>query len=197
VVAGESNKWETSNFYGEIFQKAIKAAPTPGKDDAYYQLEFIKNACDVAKLDLTDFFEQAGLLLPIDLWVDDYTCAQMTITEEQIATVRNYATKYKKPNTSVLHYITANSVDIFKYQEKIKGKTSKGFSVEDGKVTIDNDQWQGAVAFETYQGDELIKIAFRGAGSLDNSQTIVHTPEGSTVVKAVGWNGKRKNVISL
>ena len=197
VVAGESNKWETSNFYGEIFQKAIKAAPTPGKDDSYYQLEFIKNACDVAKLDLTDFFEQAGLLLPIDLWVDDYTCAQMTITEEQIAAVKNYASKYKKPSTSVLKYITANSVDIFKNQNKLKGKTGKGFSMEDGKVIIDNDKWQGAVAFETYQGDKLIKIAFRGAGSPDNSQTIVHTPEGSTTVKAVSWNGKRKNVTSL
>jgi len=197
VVAGESNKWETSNFYGEIFQKAIKAAPTPGKDDAYYQLEFIKNACDVAKLDLTDFFEQAGLLLPIDLWVDDYTCAQMTITEEQIAAVKNYASKYKKPSTSVLKYSTANSVDIFKNQNKLKGKTGKGFSMEDGKIIIDNDKWQGAVAFETYQGDKLIKIAFRGAASPDNSQTIVHTPEGSTTVKAVSWNGKRKNVTSL
>lgn len=197
VVAGESNHWENKNFYGEIFQKAMKAAPTPDKDDAYYQLEFIKNASDVAKLDLTDFFEQAGLLLPIDLWVDDYTCAQMTITEDQIASVKKYASKYKKPNTSVLHYITANSVDIYKNQEKLKGKSRKGFSLKDSKVIIDNDQWQGAVAFETYQGDKLIKIAFRGAGSLDNSKTIVHTPEGATTVKAVGWNGKRKNVISL
>ncbi len=69
--------------------------------------------------------------------------------------------------------------------------------MEDGKIIIDNDKWQGAVAFETYQGDKLIKIAFRGAASPDNSQTIVHTPEGSTTVKAVSWNGKRKNVTSL
>lgn len=194
AVAGEGNNWENKDFYSQIYTKAIDAPHEKGKTDAYYQLNFIKNACDAAQLDLTDFFEHSGLLKPIDLLVDDYTVAQMTITEEDITAVKTYASKYPKPSTPVLHYLTANSVNIFKNKAELEGETGKGFHREDGKITIDNAQWKNAVAFETYAGEKLIKVAFRGAGSMSVETTIVHTPENATSVKAVGWDGKRIEV---
>ena len=61
-------------------------------------------------------------------------------------------------------------------------------------MTIDHAVWKNVVAFETYQGDELVKIAFGGAGSNDNKTTLVRYPEHSTRVEAVAWDGKRQLV---
>ncbi len=195
AVAGKGNDWGNPDFYGDIFIKAIDEPVVKDRPDSYYQLTFMKRACDAAKLDLTDFFEQACMLYPIDLWVDDYTCAQMTITENDIKEVKRYASKYKKPATPVLHYITANSVDVYGKKLPLGGITGKGFSREENKLIVDNAVWQNAVAFETYIGDKLVKVAFMGAGSDDVKTTTVHTPEGTTSVKAVGWDGARKEVL--
>src|SRR5699024_12675134 len=127
AVAGEGNKWGNKDFYSQVYTKAIDTPIAKDKKDAYYQLNFIKNACDAAKLDLTDFFEYSGLLRTIHLLVDDYSVAQMTISEEDIVEVKKYAAKYPKPTTPVLHYLTANNVDIYKNKGEVNGKTNKGF----------------------------------------------------------------------
>lgn len=196
VVAGKGNPWGNTDFYGDIFMKAIDDPVWRGRQDSYYQLAFIKRACDAAKLDLTDFFEQSRMLYPIDLWVDDYTCAQMTITEEDIKEVKAYASKYKKPETPVLHYITANSVNVYRDRLPLEGDSGSGFTKGDKQIVIiDNSMWKNAVAFETYAGDKLVKVTFVGAGADDAKTTIVHTPDGTTSVKAVGWDGTRKEVM--
>ena len=192
---GEGHGWGNPEFYGDVFIRAIDDTVTNAEQDSYYQLEFIKNACDVSKLDLTDFFSHSGILAPIDLIVDDYTVGRMKITEQDIQEVKSYASKYPKPNTPVLHYLTANSVDIYHGQLPLSGTQGTGIVQEDGKLIVDNTVWQNAVAFETYIGDQMVKIAFRGAGSNDVTSTIVHTPEGTTTVKAVGWDGKRMDVL--
>ena len=195
AVAGEGNSWGNPDFYGDVFAKAIDEPIVKERPDSYYQLTFIKNACDASGLDLTDFFEQSRMLYPIDLWVDDYTCAQMTITEENIREVKQYASKYPKPSTPVLHYITANSVEAYKHCLSLEGVRGSGFTRQEGRLLIDNNSWKNAVAFETYAGDRMVKVAFTGAGSEDAGTTIVHLPEGTTAVKAVGWDGTRKEVL--
>lgn len=195
AIAGEGNDWENKNFYGQIYTEAINAAAPSAAEDSFYQLQFIKNACDASKLDLTDFFEHSGLLIPIDLWVDDYTCAQMTITPDDIQAVKRYASQYPKPSTPVLHYITANSIDIYKHKLPLKGHKGAGFKKQDDTLIIDNSKWENVVAFETYIGQNLVKIAFRGAGSEDLQTTTVHIPEGTTTVKAVGWDGASIEII--
>ncbi|MDL2223424.1 M60 family metallopeptidase [Bacteroidales bacterium OttesenSCG-928-M11] len=193
-LAGKGNSWYCPDFYADIFIKAMDKQNLP-EDSAEAQLEFIKQACDASKTDLTDFFTYSGMLRPINKWVDDYTCAQMTITEDDIKEVKKYASKYKKPSTPVLHYITANSIDCYKNKLAVKGNLNEGITTnEDGSLTIDHRVWQNAVAFETYQGDKLIKIAFVGAGSKDNKTTLVRFPNEATHVEAVEWNGKRYRV---
>ncbi len=195
AVAGEGQGWGNADFYGDVFIKAIDNPVTKAEQHSYYQLEFIKNACDVSKLDLTDFFEHSGMLAPIDLIVDDYTVGRMKITTEDIQQIKLYASKYPKPNTPVLHYLTANSVDIYKNQEAVSGIKNTGFERLENKIIINHELWKNAVAFETYIGDKLAKIAFCGAGSTEVKTTTVHTPEGTTSVKAVGWDGKRIDVL--
>ena len=195
--AGKGHAWGNKDFYADIFIKAIDNPTTDAEQDSYYQLEFVKNACDVSKLDLTDFFEYSGILAPIDLIVDDYTVGRMKITEEDISQVKNYAAKYPKPSTPVLHYLTANSVKSYEKQLSVTGTTGQGFEKQLNTLIIQHDQWKNAVAFETYAGNKLIKIAFNGLGSEDAKTTIVQIPEGSTSVKAVGWDGTRLDVINL
>ncbi|NGM62523.1 PRTRC system protein C [Sphingobacterium sp. SGG-5] len=195
AVAGEGNEWGNRDFYGDIFIKAIDNPVIKAEQNSYYQLEFVKNACDVAQLDLTDFFAYSGILAPIDLIVDDYTVGRMKITADDIRQVKSYASKYPKPSTPVLHYLTANSVDIYKNQATISGTKDIGFEKQGDKIIVDNSMWKNAVAFETYAGDRLIKVAFRGAGSADVKTTTVRTPRGTTAVKAVGWDGKRIDVL--
>lgn len=195
VVAGAGNSWGQKDFYADIFNKAAQQRDAGDAGDKFYQLEFVKNACDAARLDLTDFFEKSGILAPIDYIVDDYTVGRMRITEADIREVKQYASKFPKPSTPVLHYITANSTDIYKNKLPMEGNTGKGFTKEGEKIVVDNSQWQHAVAFETWSGDTLVKVAFRGAGSPDASKTIVHIPAGTTAVQAIGWDGKKINVI--
>ena len=193
AVAGEGNTWHQPDFYADIYIKAIDNEAQP-KQDAEAQIAFMKNACDAAQTDLTDFFEISGMLRPIDLWVDDYTCAQMTITEQDITAVKQYAAKYKKPETPVLHYITANTVDYYKNKSALEGVTSAGFIFKDDEMIVNHHIWKNVVAFETYIKDELVKISFGGAGSTANDFTRVRMPEGTTTVEAVGWDGERKVV---
>lgn len=213
AVAGKGNQWYNPDFYGDIYIQAIDDTVTKDKEDSYYQLAFVKRACDVAKLDLTDFFVQSRMLHPVDLWVDDYTCAQMTITPADIEAIKQYASKYPKPTTPVLHYLTANSVEQYRKQLPLSGKRGKGYTlckgegakkVVDGNINatikgdyllVDNSTWKNAVAFETYANDKLVKVAFVGAGSNDLASTVVHLPEGYTTVKAVGFDGTRLAVI--
>ena len=105
-VAGKGNP----DFYPDIFYKAIKM-DTRGKKDGELQLAFMKNACDAARQDLTDFFRKTGMLKPIDQELDDYTCARMTITEADCKNLIAYARKYKKPESPVIYYISVNSAE--------------------------------------------------------------------------------------
>lgn len=196
-VAGVGNTWYHPDFYADIFNIAAEKEELP-QSDAEAQLAFVKTACDVTKTDLTDFFTFSGWLLPINKWVDDYTCAQMVITEKDIQEVKAYASQYKKPSTPVLHYITANSIDTYKNKLSVKGKPNEGITKnEDGSYTIDHSVWQNVVAFETYQDEKMVKVAFVGAASNDNKSTLVRFLQGSTRIDAVEWTGKRYNVYKL
>lgn len=196
AVVGESKKWGNKDFYADIFMKAINDPVKNAEKNSYYQLKFIKNACDAARLDLTDFFEQSRILAPIDLMIDDYTPGHMKITEADIRDAKTYASKYPKPTTPVIHYLTANTVDIYRKQQSVRGIKNSGFEKQTGKIVIDNAMWENAVAFETYAGERLVKVAFRGAGSVEDIKTtVVHTPEGYTRVVAIGWDGQRVDVI--
>ncbi len=193
ALAGEGNSWYHPDFYADIFIKAIQKDGKPA-NDAEAQLHFIRTACDVTQTDLTDFFTYSGMLLPIDKWVDDYTCAQMTITESDIAAVKQYASKYKKQETPAMHYITANSIDYYKNKLPVAGKFNEGIELKDKYLIVDHHIWKNVVAFETYENNQLVKIAFAGAGSNDNQSTLVRYPDNATRVEAVAWDGKRSLV---
>jgi hypothetical protein len=52
--------------------------------DGRHQLNFVRVACDIAQLNLTDFFTYWGFLTPINKTVSDYGSSAFIVTQAQI-----------------------------------------------------------------------------------------------------------------
>uniref|UniRef100_S0DFS6 Carbohydrate binding module family 32 protein n=1 Tax=termite gut metagenome TaxID=433724 RepID=S0DFS6_9ZZZZ len=105
------------DFYKDVYE-AVRVNPDPATDGDC-QMEFVKIACDAAKLDLTEFFEAWGFLTPISIEIDDYGKGTLTITQAMVdATKASIAAKgYPKPAHTVQD-ITDSNVDSFKPQAR-------------------------------------------------------------------------------
>lgn len=107
-----------SNFYKDIYE-AVRVQPdvdTSVITEGYYQLNFIKLACESAKLDLTEFFEAWGFLTPIDITMDDYGTDKFTITQAQIDALKAEiaAKNYAKPQHSNIYDIRDDNLNNFR-----------------------------------------------------------------------------------
>ncbi len=88
---------DEEDFYKDLYEK-IRLNPNPATNGAC-QMEFVKAACDVAQLDLTDFFGAWGFLLPIDIVIDDYGPGQFLVTQAMVDDTKAYIAgkNYPKP----------------------------------------------------------------------------------------------------
>lgn len=186
AVAGKGNK----DLYPDLFKQA-RDNKEENKSNGELQLNFMKNVCDATKQDLTDFFVTAGMLKPIDKDMDDYSRAQLTITEADCKKLINYAKKYKKPASPVIYYISGNSVQAYKNSLPVSGTAEKGISIEGDNIIVDHAEWKNVAAFETYKDKDLIFVVIAGTGSPDNSSSLVPYSQGATRIEAVSWDGKR------
>jgi hypothetical protein len=88
------------DFYADVME-AMRRRPDAGRgnDSIKNQFEFVRICCDVAKLDLTDFFEKWGFFWVGELEVRDYRTYRFTITQKMVDDTKAYivAKKYKKP----------------------------------------------------------------------------------------------------
>jgi hypothetical protein len=102
-----------TDFYKDIFEK-IRVSPDPATGGEC-QLNFVKLACETAKLDLTDFFRAWGFLTPVDKVVNDYGAGQFTVTQEQIDALLQEIEKMRlpKPKHDNIHLI--NDVNICEF----------------------------------------------------------------------------------
>ena len=154
---------------------------------------------------LDGFFEKAGMLKEVDLQVNDYgNKAKLVITAADVETMKTHASQYPKPATTVLNYISGNSVEMFRDKLTVTGTLNKGVtnSIIDDKEnknfrTVSVDVWKNAVAYETYAGNQLTKAAICGTGFGYGGSTIVSYPQGSTCIKAVAWDGTRTLVYDI
>ncbi len=186
-VAGEGNSWYKPYFWADIFEK-VRNTDESNLTHGEFQINFMKNACDAVEQDLSDFFIKIGMLKEVDKMFDDYSSAQKTITQAMVDDVVNYAKQYPKPETDMIHYLSANCVDAYKNKQSISGEFNTGITGTTTKQ-ISHSDWQNVAVFETYKGDELTKITMVGTGSSTNTSTIVSYPSGSTRIEAVGYDG--------
>lgn len=186
-----------SDFYPQIFHEARKTDGSElGNGEA--QMLFIKRACDAAKLNLTEFFVKVGMLSPINRIMEDYASAYVTITDDMCREVMEYISQYPAPDSSVIYYITANTVDIYRDKSNIipPAEDAPRPEIRDGRLEIAAHEWQNAVAFEAYKDGKLVRISLRGLNHKDGKATTVVCPEGTDTVKAVQWDGKRYTVLT-
>ena len=82
--------------------EAMRLRPDAGTGDESVrnQFEFVKICCDVAQLDLTDFFEQWGFFWTGSLTVKDYRTYNYEITQAMVDETKAYvaAKGYEKPS---------------------------------------------------------------------------------------------------
>ncbi len=92
------------DFYADVMEE-MRRRPDAGRGDnsILNQFEFIKICGDVARLDLTDFFERWGFFWVGNLEVNDYRKYNFTITQEMVDDVRSYLARknYAKPSVDI------------------------------------------------------------------------------------------------
>ena len=88
------------DFYADVMEQ-MRLRPDAGRgdDSILNQFEFVKICCDVAKLDLTDFFDKWGFFRVGEITVNDYRKYHYTITQQMVDDTKSYIAnkKYKKP----------------------------------------------------------------------------------------------------
>lgn len=181
---------DKKDFYADIHHLARQdAADAPhGK----LRVQFFTRACDVTGWDLSEFFVKVGILAPMNRYVEDYQSHMVTITPEMCRQAIAHARQYPKPDTSVIYYINANNVHI--YRDRLSVQPTPDYKPEfrKGMVTIPSTVWQNAVAYEAYdEAGNLLRIALRGLNHEDNATTDLICPLGTTAIKAVQWDGTR------
>lgn len=177
-------------FYARIFEECRNTDESK-MSHGEMRVNFMRRACDSAKLNLTEYYVQTGMLAPMNRKVEDYSSQWVVITEEMCKELLDYAEKYPSPDSSVIYYITSYSVDVYRDKLDIKPSAGYKFDVQGKKAIVPADKWENAVAFEVYKDKELIRVNLRGLDTEDFKSTVVHLPEGYTTVVAVQWDGKR------
>ena len=171
------------------------------------QMNFMKLACDSARINLLPFFEKAGMLKPINVFIEDYSPGWIKISQEMIDELKAHVAKQGYPDfTDEINYITGHNYKT--YRDRIKLEVPRqmgtGCTYANGKVTVQHSAVKNAVAFETYNSkDSLIRITMYGLGSNDeHSFTQVLYPAGTTeteddaaaYIVAVGYDGTREKI---
>ncbi|MBO5676162.1 MAG: M60 family metallopeptidase [Bacteroidaceae bacterium] len=169
------------------------------------QINWMKLACDSAKIDLLPFFEKAGMLKPINAYIEDYGAGWNKINQTMIDNLKKHvASKGYPAFTEEINYINGHNYHIYRDNLKLSVPSTlgTGCTYSNGKVKVLHSQVKNAVAFETYnKAGELIRISMYGLGSNDaHDHTYVLYPGSSeeskaaSYIMAVGYDGTRQKI---
>ena len=100
------------DFYPDLYHIMRTSNDIP-EDHGARQINFVKVCCDVAKEDLTDFFEKWGFLVVCDEVIDDYGDKRLIVTEEMVNAVKEHASQYPKPSKQNLWFISNYNLQKF------------------------------------------------------------------------------------
>ena len=149
-------------FFPNLFKLSRKDGRRPiGNNPGWSQLNFVKNACDAAQLNLLEFFDFWGFLRPIDINIHQYYPAHLLVTQAMIDETIQYVNSkgYKKPKYPIQYiedredsqYGDVGKISQIKKQNIITNKIT--YSLAGNRVTI--NQGSQAIGFEVYINDEL------------------------------------------
>ena len=198
----------------DIVPMVIESIRTTDNYDSTYntngkqQVNWMKLACDSTKINLLPFFEKAGMLRPINAYIEDYGAGWNIINEKMINDLKAYVAKQGYADfTEEINYINAHNFHIYRDNLKLEVPSTlgTGCSYSSGKVKVQHAQVKNAVAFETYNASgELIRITMYGLGSDDaHSFTQVLYPgasneaDAAAYIMAVGYDGTRTKIYEM
>ena len=95
-------------------------------NDGERQMNFIRLCCDAAQEDLTEFFEQWGMMTPFYGVVVDYGDHILRITPEMVQEVYDYAKKYPKPAKKNIWFMNNYNLDLYRNGD---GSDVTGFNI--------------------------------------------------------------------
>lgn len=183
--------WQKRDWYADVAQ-VVRTTDDAAFSNGEHQLNFMRNTMDKVGEDLTDFFIKAGMLKPIDKTFDDYGVGTITITQEDVDELVEYAKRYPKPASPVIYYISSQSLPAYVKQLDVQGTYGIGITDNGNDTfTVSHNLWKNVTVFETYRGETLDRVTMVGTDSPDRSTTLVRYPAGSTRIEAVAWDGTR------
>lgn len=170
-----------TDYYADLYE-LVRNTPDKSyeKESGTIQLDFVKNTCDLMKTDLTDFFRSWGLLKEIDRHWEGKE--HFHISAKDLAEAEKYIKSKNYPKAPAgLLYLTDHNYEAFVNKAPIiPGKVE--WDEYDDKVVILKD-WQNVMAFEVYDGNELILISVTSKFRLPKYN-------GNIRIKAVNWKGE-------
>lgn len=107
-----------TDFYKDLYEQ-FRNHPSPsekGANGGMDQLDFVRQACKIANLDLTDFFEKWGFLRAVNASLNDYSIKSFIITQNDVDALKEEikAAGYPKPEHDDIHLITNNTIDDYR-----------------------------------------------------------------------------------
>lgn len=100
------------DFYPDLYNVMRTSNDIP-EDNGARQLNFVKVCCDVAKEDLTEFFEKWGFFVICDEVIDDYGNKRLIVTEEMVQAIKDHAAQYPKPEKKNLWFLSNYNLQKF------------------------------------------------------------------------------------
>ncbi len=172
------------DFYKDLFEK-LRLQNENGISEGQMQLNFVKYACEMAQMNLIEFFKDWGFLQAIDETVEDYRTTQFTINQSDIDNlIQEINSKnYPKPD-GAMKYICDGNWELFKNQATmVKGTASRSGN----QFTMKG--WQNVVAYEVWENDTLVYTSNK------SSFTTKDTVSSDVKVYAVAYNGDKIEVV--
>lgn len=162
------------------------------------QIEMIRRFCNAAQINFLDFFETAGILKPINAYIEDYTAGWNIITEAMCTAVKEEIEAKGYPEAPAgLNFINAYNWTIFRDKVALDKTVAAGTGCNTGttdRIRITNASWPGAVAYKTYDASgNLLHISMYGLGDSQMSSTYTYvlfpSSESPSYITAVGYDG--------
>lgn len=137
------------DFYKDLYEAIRNTAPEieNKRNAGQHQIEFAYTCCEVAKLDLTDFFENWGFIREVDATVTDYgIIGKFDIKQQDVDEMKERIKKlgYSKPAHD-FKYICESNLDVYK-----SNKVATSGNVIKSAKSIQIVGCSNAVAYRVY-----------------------------------------------
>ncbi|CEN36634.1 M60 family metallopeptidase [Capnocytophaga cynodegmi] len=173
-----------SEFFVKMYDKLRTLPLKQNIKDGEYQVDFTKTTSELTQTNLIPFFEKWGFYVPIDKSVKDYVTRQLTVTDVYANQIKNQINGAGYAElTDKIEYICDSNWTYF----RDKADVVKGTAAKSG-TRITTSGYQNVVAYEVYEGNQLIFVTNK------NSFSLKQNPTANTKVYAIAYNGQKTQV---